>query len=91
VLTMIVFTMLPEVVALIDSGLEAEVYFLDGERHGIQDISSSCRLLEVALVLYPSCMEPEERSINLRLMNPQGRVREDGIQPDLILQQFFSA
>ncbi len=54
VLASIVFTMLPEVVALIDAGLEAEVYFLDGERHGVQDIASSCRLLEVALVLYPS-------------------------------------
>jgi hypothetical protein len=33
VLTLILFTMLPEVVALINIGLEAEVYFLDRERH----------------------------------------------------------
>ncbi len=70
VLTLIVFTMLPEVVALINSGLEAEVYFLNGEIHGIQDIALSHRLLEVALVLYPSCMESEERSINFHPTNP---------------------
>jgi hypothetical protein len=61
VLTSIVYTMLPEMAALINAGLEAEVYFLDGERHGVQDIASSCRLLEVASVLYLSCMEAEER------------------------------
>jgi hypothetical protein len=75
VLMSIVFTMLPEVVALINAGLEGKVYFLDGERHGVQDIASSCHLLKVALVLYPSFMEPEEGMINLRPMNPQGRFR----------------
>jgi hypothetical protein len=75
VLTLIVFTVLPEVVTLTNAGLESEVYFLDGERHGVQDIASPCRLLEVALVLYPSCMEPEERLINLHPTNPQRRFR----------------
>jgi hypothetical protein len=70
VLILKVFTMLPEVVALIDADLEAEVYFLNGERHGVQDITLSCRLLEVALVLYPSCMESEERSMNSPPTNP---------------------
>ncbi len=89
VLTLIVFTMLPEVVALINSGLEAEVYFLDGERHGVQDIALSCRLLEVALVLYPSCMESEERLINLRPMNPQGRFRGEWDPTRLYLATFL--
>ncbi len=74
-LTLIVFAMLPEVVALINAGLEAEVYFLNGERHGVQDVASSCCSLEVALVPHLSCMEPEERSINLRPTKPQGCFR----------------
>jgi hypothetical protein len=88
-LMLIVFTMLPEVVALINAGLEAEVYSLNGERHGVQDIASSCHLLEVALVLYPSCMESEERSINLRLTNPQGRFRGEWDPTRLYLVTFL--
>ncbi len=89
VLASIVFTMLSEVVALIDAGLEAEAYFLNGKRHGVQDIASSCRLLEVASVLYPSCMESEERSINLRPTNPQGRFRGEWDPTRLYLVTFL--
>ncbi len=89
VLTLIVFTMLPEVFALINAGLEAEVYFLDGERHGVQDIASSCHLLEVALVLYPSCMEPEERSVDLHPTNPQGCFRGEWDPTRLNLATFL--
>ncbi len=70
-LTAMVLAVLPKVVALIDTGLEAEVYFLNGEGHGIQDIALPCRLLKVALVLDLSCMILEEGSIDFRSMNPQ--------------------
>jgi hypothetical protein len=66
-----VLAMLPKVVALIDTGLEAEVYFLNGEGHGVQDIALPCHLLEVALVLDPSCMILEEGLIDLHPTNPQ--------------------
>jgi hypothetical protein len=70
-LTTMVLAVLPKVVALISTGLEAEVYFLNGEGHGVQDIALPCHLLEVAPVFDPSCMILEEGSIDLRPMNPQ--------------------
>jgi hypothetical protein len=77
------------VVALINAGIEAEVYFLNGERHGVQDIALSCCSLKVALVLYPSCMETEERLINLHPTNSQGRFRGEWDPARLYLATFL--
>jgi hypothetical protein len=38
--TTMVLALLPKVVALVDTGIEAEVYFFNGEGHGILDIAS---------------------------------------------------
>ena len=76
-------------VALINAGIEAEVYFLNGERHGVQDIALSCRSLEVASVLYLPCMESEERLINLHPKNPQGRFRGEWDPTRLYLATFL--
>jgi hypothetical protein len=70
-LTTMVIAVLSKVVTLINIGLEAEVYFLNGEGHGIQDIASPCHLLEVALVLDLSCMILEEGLIDLHPTKPQ--------------------
>jgi hypothetical protein len=40
-----VLALLPKVVTLIDTGLEAEVYFFNGEGHGVPDIALPCHLL----------------------------------------------
>ncbi len=85
----IVLTVIPEVITLINTGLEAEVYFLNGHKHGVQDIASPCHLLKVALVLYPSCMEPEEGSIDLRSTNPQRPFRGEWDPTRLDLATFL--
>ena len=64
-LTTMVLAVFPKVVALIDTGLEAEVYFFNGEGHGVPDIALPCRLLEIASILDPSCMVLKEGSIDL--------------------------
>ncbi len=70
-LTTMVLALLPKVVAPIDTGLEAEVYFFNGEGHGVPDIASPCCSLEIALILDPSCMVLKEGSIDLRPTYPQ--------------------
>jgi hypothetical protein len=70
-LTMMVLALLPKMVALIDTGLKVEVYFFNREGHGVLDIAVPCCLLEIALILDPSCMVLKEGSIDLRPMYPQ--------------------
>jgi hypothetical protein len=70
-LTTMVLALLPKVVALINTGLEAEVYFFNGEGRGILDNALPCHLLEIALILDPSCMVLKEGSIDLRPTYPQ--------------------
>ncbi len=62
-LTTMALAVLPKVVALINTGLEAEVYFFNGEGHGIPGTALPCRLLEIALVLDQTCMVLKEGSI----------------------------
>jgi hypothetical protein len=71
VLLSIVLDVLPEMVTLFDTGLEAQVYFFDGERHSIQNIAPSSHLLEVALVLDSSCVDSEKGPIDLHRTYPQ--------------------
>ncbi len=88
-LTAMVLAMLPKVVALIGTGLEAEVYFLNGEGHSFQDIASPCRSLEVAPVLDLSYMILEEGLIDLRPMNPQRCFRGEWNPTRLYLATFL--
>jgi hypothetical protein len=51
-----VLAILPKVVALINTCLEAEIDFFDRERHGVHDFASPCSALEIASVLDLTCM-----------------------------------
>jgi hypothetical protein len=84
-----VLAVLPKVVALINTGLEVEVYFLNGEGHGIQDIALPCCLHEAAPILDPSCMLLEEGLIDLHLTNPQRCFRGEWNPTRLYLATFL--
>jgi hypothetical protein len=70
VLSSIVLAMLPEIITLFDGGLEAQVYFFGGERHGVRNVAPSSRLLEVALVFDSFCLEPEKGPVDLHATYP---------------------
>jgi hypothetical protein len=52
----VVLAVLPKVVALINTCLEAEIDFFDRERHGVHDFALLCSAFEIASVLDPTCM-----------------------------------
>jgi hypothetical protein len=88
-LLMMVLALLPKVVALIHTGLEAEVYFFNGEEHGVPDIALPCRLLEIASILDPSCMVLKEGLIDLRPTYPQRCFRGEWNPTRLYLTTFL--
>ena len=55
-LASVVLAMLSNMVALINTCLEAEVDFLDREGHGVHDFASPYCSLEIASVLDLTCM-----------------------------------
>jgi diacylglycerol kinase len=55
-LALVVLAVLPKVVALINTCLEAEIDFFDRERHGVHDFALPCSAFEIASVLDPTCM-----------------------------------
>ncbi len=68
---LVVLAVLPEMIALFDTGLEVQVYFFGGERYSIWNITPSRHSLEVTLVFDSSCLEPEKGPVDLCAAYPQ--------------------
>jgi hypothetical protein len=72
VFPLIILSVLPEVFALTNTGLETEEDLLDGEREGVRDVTASGRSFQVALVPDSASMELEQGSVDLGSPNPEG-------------------
>jgi hypothetical protein len=68
----IILSVLPEVFALANTGLEMEEDLLDGERERVRDVTVSGRSFQVAPVLDSASMELEQGLVDLGSPNPEG-------------------
>ena len=61
----IIMTVFPIIIAHLTTCFQPIVNFFDGNSEGVNDIASSSRLIEVALIPNPSGMILQERSVHL--------------------------
>ena len=83
-------TVFPIIITHLTTRFQPIVNFFDGNSEGVNNMASSSRSIEVALIPNPSGLILQERLVHLGPMNPQGGLRGEQDTAGLnLLAAFF--